>query len=316
MAVAELAMVVATILSADGSDAAVDRGALDGLDLEDRGAVYYALIVRGDEKRIDVGSAEIISVDDPFVEDQIRKIEAAMVSEEEEGPEDQNLGYFIAAPTHYLERDDLEMASDYVERAEALEAEHPDVEGARRAIFERQERDRRSQATAEMAQLSRASYSIGLDISDAAFLNQQPRHDVRLEEFRIDREAVSTVAFKSLRPDARTPRNGVPPHHTGVSFADAQAYCSAHPKRLPSEQEWEVAAGEGLLSAPPGLNEWTASWYRAYPGNDRPQDAFGEAHRVLRRLRDDKPRAHFKRRFLALDQSHPSVEFRCVSNGF
>jgi ergothioneine biosynthesis protein EgtB len=82
-----------------------------------------------------------------------------------------------------------------------------------------------------------------------------------------------------------------------VSFYEAAAYAKWARKRLPREQEWEIAAGEaaldgnlledGVLHPAPAagdglaqmigdLWEWTASPYVAYPGYREPAGAIGE----------------------------------------
>ncbi|MDX1383353.1 MAG: SUMF1/EgtB/PvdO family nonheme iron enzyme [Thermoanaerobaculia bacterium] len=370
-----LAAVIATLLGGGNGDVAIDRGALDGLDHGDRGTVYYTLVVRGDEKRIDVGTGEVVDLgdresrirlsvrravsagyrirfdvpegrhsptrllgiarerhaggdiegalpyldrirdrlgDDPFIRDQIRELEADLQARNRSLEAKENLEYFLAAATHYLERDDLDMAVSYLDRAEALAPDDADLARLRGDVEGRREAARRAIAFAGMAQLGAGSYTIGLDIAEADYFNQQPRHQVRLDDLWIDREPVAITDFRDWRPGARPPREGIPPHMTGVSYEDASAYCRSRDKRLPSEQEWEAAASEGLLGSAPGLNEWTASWYLPYPGNDRPESSYGQTHRVLRRLVDESPRTLRRRRFLEPDQSHASVGFRCA----
>ena len=106
-----------------------------------------------------------------------------------------------------------------------------------------------------------------------------------------------------------------------VNWADASAYCEWKGRRLPTEQEWEKAArgtdgrrfpwgndfdlkkvntmGEyqgttpvgtfqegkspyGALDMAGNVQEWTADWYKAYPGSDYNDKDYGEKFKVIR----------------------------------
>ena len=106
-----------------------------------------------------------------------------------------------------------------------------------------------------------------------------------------------------------------------ITWNDALAYCKSLGKRLPTEEEWEKAArgtngfrypwgdkweagksntfesglreptavGQYEDVSPFGVHdmlgnvqEWTSSWYKAYKGNNRPDQNFGERYRVVR----------------------------------
>jgi len=106
---------------------------------------------------------------------------------------------------------------------------------------------------------------------------------------------------------------------TGVSWDDAKAFAKWAGKRLPTEVEWEKAArgsngrryvfGDkfdpekagishntmipvtevssdksiyGVLGMSGNVSEWTASWYKAYPGSTETEASFGEKYRVFK----------------------------------
>jgi ergothioneine biosynthesis protein EgtB len=146
-----------------------------------------------------------------------------------------------------------------------------------------------------------------------AFDNESPRHRVWLEPFAIGRQLVNNAEYQAFvaddgyrRPEfwmsegwavlqergwkaprywrgeweftlaGRRPRDPrAPVRH--LSWFEADAYARWAGCRLPSEAEWETAAGAGALAGAFGvLWQWTGSPYRPYPGFRAAPGAVGE----------------------------------------
>lgn len=149
--------------------------------------------------------------------------------------------------------------------------------------------------------------SIGFGRRDFAFDNERPRHCVHLAPFAIDRALVTNADWLEFMRDGgygkptlwlsdgwacaesqgwRAPEYwreldgqwlqmslgglrpidpAAPVRH--VSYYEADAYARWAGARLPTEAEWEVALGAGLLGDAFGIVwQWTQSAYVPYPG--------------------------------------------------
>jgi serine/threonine-protein kinase len=105
---------------------------------------------------------------------------------------------------------------------------------------------------------------------DDAALDERPAHEVKLKPFFIDRYEVTCEQYRKFveATGHRAPKtwvNGTYPQGTahwpvtGVTWSDATAFANWSGKRLPTEEEWELAARgtDGRLY--PWGNQWRQS---------------------------------------------------------
>jgi gamma-glutamyl hercynylcysteine S-oxide synthase len=150
-------------------------------------------------------------------------------------------------------------------------------------------------------------YEVGAHANGFAYDNERPRHAVELAAFEIDRAPVSNGAYirfveeTSAEPPMYWEKDGESWVRTAmgrrepvdptepvihVSWHEADAFARWAGKRLPTEQEWEVASP--LLQGTGQVWEWTSSDLLAYPGFEafpyREYSApfFGDEYKVLR----------------------------------
>ena len=99
--------------------------------------------------------------------------------------------------------------------------------------------------------------------TDQGLPDSQPMHQVQLSPFYLDPYEVSSIAYFSFK-QANNPRLPFPKQANlpvvQISWSEAQNYCLAQGKRLPTEAEWEyAAAGSERRPYPWGYAAPTAS---------------------------------------------------------
>jgi len=183
---------------------------------------------------------------------------------------------------------------------------------------------------------SNLKYKNGKEDPSGKYSNAYPEHKVKLPDYLIDKYEITNEEFmtfssekgyageaaeegKDWRLFATLERMNVPVVY--ITWKDAEEYCKAQGKRLPTEEEWEKAARgpEGLRYpwgnewedgramtneagreatdigkyddvSPYGVHdmlgnvqEWTGSWYETYKGGN-PDPKAGKTLRVVRGL--------------------------------
>lgn len=192
----------------------------------------------------------------------------------------------------------------------------------------------------EMALIPGGEYTIGTNEKDptnkAEFTTAYPEHKAKLKAFWIDKYEVTMREYLDFSvktgyeaegaAEGKTWRTFFDPTKPNypvvcVTWKDADAYCKASGKRLPTEEEWEAAArgpngnrfpwgnewidnkantAEAGYRAPEpvgqfddvsalgvhdtlgNVQEWTSTWYKPYPGNKA--GGFNASYRVVRGL--------------------------------
>jgi len=190
----------------------------------------------------------------------------------------------------------------------------------------------------EMVLVEGGGVEIGAAESGFAYDNERPRHVVEVEPFWIDRTPVTNRAYAEFVADTRAEspmyweaereggwsrtamgrREPLDPDQpvVHISWHEADAFARWAGKRLPSEEEWELAAAGadreranldqlafgcaeagayadapsdcGAVQMVGDVWEWTSSDFEAYPGfqafpyREYSEAFFGDAHKVLR----------------------------------
>ncbi len=147
--------------------------------------------------------------------------------------------------------------------------------------------------------------------------DEMPKHIASTNDFYIDKYEVSNAEFLQFDSNFSFPKNKENSPAI-VTWSQANNYAKSLGKRLPTEKEWEKAArgtdgrifpwgntfdnsfvvwdskySRGSAIAKPespygcinmagSVWEWTADWYKPYPGNKTPMEQYGEIYKVMR----------------------------------
>jgi gamma-glutamyl hercynylcysteine S-oxide synthase len=137
----------------------------------------------------------------------------------------------------------------------------------------------------EWIEVPAGPFEMGAGPEGFAYDNERPRHTVDLEAFQIARRPVTNASWARFGGSARGHPDAPVCH---VSWFEAEEFARESGARLPSEAEWEKAAGCGLLAGVGRVWEWTSSRFDSYPGflahpyREYSEVFFGEDYRVLR----------------------------------
>jgi gamma-glutamyl hercynylcysteine S-oxide synthase len=144
----------------------------------------------------------------------------------------------------------------------------------------------------EWIEVPSGPFEMGAGADGFAYDNERPRHTVELPSFQIARRPVTNASWMRFSEGGGyerrewwsdegwawkqqydiTHEQSVASGHPDapvchVSWFEAQAYATASGARLPSEAEWEKAAGkQGVLAGMGMVWEWTSSRFNGYPG--------------------------------------------------
>ena len=169
------------------------------------------------------------------------------------------------------------------------------------------------QLVGEWIDVAAGPFEMGAPPEGFAYDNERPRHRVQTAAFQIARLPASNAQWLAFSERGGYERRELwsqqgwawrceqdQAHHPAisaghpqapachVSWFEAEAYARAHDARLPSEAEWEKAAGSVALEGVGRVWEWTHSMFNGYPGfvalpyREYSEVFFGEDYRVLR----------------------------------
>lgn len=199
-----------------------------------------------------------------------------------------------------------------------------------------------------MVTIHEGSFFMGIDDDDDN-LDAAPCHEIRLEQYLMDKDPVTNKDYKEFKPEHTYPEGMDDEPVVNVTFEEAKAYAESKGKRLPTEPEWEKAARsrdkrvypwgkdlptkaikeaggnirEGLkkYNLSPyrvrdmvgGPWEWIDSDYEPYPKGNTAISGYYQGNKVVRggEIGIGTPTTTFERRFAHPMDARDDIGFRC-----
>lgn len=326
-----LIILVATISGVDGGTAQIEAGLAHGLRPGDTGQIFYQLTVGSEARRVDVGEATVTAVDELTATCTVPagktrpglQVEFELPADRA-GPE--NMLDLVGSRLSEMQATELEEPlRSWIDRlipqgarleekvVRILRERRPAQLGEGRAATPSAPapRSRIEPRRRDQVSIPGRVYLVGVDLREAEFYSQQPQFAIELEPFLLDARPVTRTEFLVADEGFVFP-DSAGREATGVTWAEADAYCRDKGLRLPTEFEWEIAIKTAGMESE--VLEWTASWYEPYPGNRVAEPEYGQRFRVVRGAPSEATFDVHRRRFVAPDSRHRKLGFRCATN--